>query len=36
MGGTAAQDHADRRGKAGAGMVDAAAALGRARPTPRQ
>lgn len=32
MGGTKAQEHADRRGKTGAGMVDKGAPSGRATP----
>ncbi|WP_210529368.1 hypothetical protein [Rubellimicrobium arenae] len=36
MGGTAAQDHADRRGKAGKGMVDKGGPLEGSTDTPSQ
>ena len=36
MGGTAAQDHADRRGKAGRGMVDNGGPLEGSTDTPSQ
>ena len=36
MGGTAAQDHADKRGKAGSGMVDAGGPLQGSTNTPGQ